>query len=108
MSLRRWKVSRDENEKAIVDYLLATGHSVRRLNEPGVPDLIVGKRGCTHLVEIKKAPGPRGGTSHSKLTAAQVEFGRLWRGERHVASDGADLAKELELCRVRQRRGGKG
>lgn len=107
MSLRRWKVSRDANERGLVEYLLTHGYSVRRLNEPGVPDLLVGKHGCTHLVEVKHEPGPRGGKSRSKLTPAQIEFRDTWRGERHVASDGAELVKELELCRRRQQKGEK-
>jgi hypothetical protein len=55
--------NRDSNERAIVDALVAAGASVTRLNETGVPDLLVGFRGETFLLEVKRE-GARGGRRH--------------------------------------------
>jgi hypothetical protein len=48
--------NRDSNELEIVQALLAAGASVQRLNETGTPDLLVGYRGETFLLEVKR-PG---------------------------------------------------
>jgi hypothetical protein len=63
---------RDDNENAVVEALLAVGATVHRLDETGVPDLLVGFRRQTFLIEVK---GPRG-----KLTGDQVAWHRGWRG----------------------------
>ena len=55
----------------------------------GLPDLLVGHRGRTFLIEVKHAPGPRGGTHRSGnksrggdgvLTADQLAWWSAWRG----------------------------
>ena len=72
---------RDENEAAIVAALEAAGATVTRLNEPGVPDLLVGYLGETYLLEVigeakwkKYRADPRG------LTPEQVRWWHGWRG----------------------------
>ena len=81
---------RDKNEKPIVDVLLAVGASVTRLNEAGVPDLLVGFEAFagfmspyrrTLLLEVKGPLGPKGGTSHRNLTPAQERWWANWKGD---------------------------
>lgn len=72
---------RDSHEWAIVHALEARGCMVKRINEWGVPDLLVvpsdGRmRGRIVLLEVKQPAGPRGGTSAKgqKLNEAQADF----------------------------------
>ena len=53
--------ARDINERDIVEALRVVGAAVQRLNEHGVPDLLVSYRGVLHLLEIKRPLGKRGG-----------------------------------------------
>jgi hypothetical protein len=48
----------------------------------GAPDLAVGFRGQTYLLEIKAPEGPRGGASRNgqKLGELQREWQRTWNG----------------------------
>ena len=80
MSIFRRDAKRDANEEAIADALLAVGASVTRISAKGAPDLLVGFRGETTLMEVKRAPGPKGGTSRGKLTNDQIEWRGAWRG----------------------------
>lgn len=52
---------RDGNEPEIVAALRAAGASVSALNGDGIPDLLVGYRGETFLLEVKLPVGARGG-----------------------------------------------
>ena len=61
--------SRDANELEIVRALEKIGATVQRLD---VFDLLVGYRGKSHLIECK--------TSSGKLTGAQVDFIKHWKG----------------------------
>lgn len=80
--------ARDANEREIVTALRAAGASVTRLDDPGVPDLLVGWQGRTLLLEVKRHLGPRGGKSQRReaeggrgdLTRAQVVWFDAWRG----------------------------
>ena len=86
MSLWRRAARKDENHQEIVQALRALGASVVSLSAPGVPDLLVGwiARDGTRrmeLLEIKRPKGKRGGGG-GKLTLAQSEFVRTWRGHR--------------------------
>ena len=91
---------RDANEKLIVDALVAYGCSVTRLNEHGVPDLLVGLRGKTWLIEVKMPLGARGGLPERReheggkgdMTAAQVKWWAAWKGEPAVVVRNADEA----------------
>lgn len=84
---------RDENEKPIVDALRAIGATVDRLNDFGVPDLLVGYRGRTILLEVKNPekttkaksakskPGAGPAENHKgQLTPRQVEWWGQWIG----------------------------
>ena len=79
---------RDANEAAIVEALRAIGCSVHIVDQgDGLPDLLVGFRGETLLVEAKnpndKAGAPPGGERHKgrgRRTAAQVKFREGWKG----------------------------
>jgi Holliday junction resolvase len=76
---------RDDNEPEIVEAFEALGCSVTRLDGKGVPDLLVGMRGRTWLVEVKCPLGPRGGlptrNATGGLTEDQVDWWKAWRGE---------------------------
>lgn len=77
--------NRDANELEIVKALVAVGASVTRLNETGVPDLLVGFRGRTFLLEVKRE-GVRGGRRHyggldeRGLAKTQQDWWERWRG----------------------------
>lgn len=63
---------RDENEDEIVRALKRVGASVELISAPGVPDLLVGFRDGTFLIEVKGEKG--------RLTDAQKRFRERWRG----------------------------
>lgn len=67
----------DANQAAIVAALRAAGRTVEILADVGrgVPDLLVGLRGATFLLEVKMLG--------ERLTPDQMEWHRRWRG--HVA-----------------------
>ena len=72
----------DRNQSEIVAALRAVGATVQPLHSvgQGCPDLAVGYRGVTYLIEIKdgaKPPSKRG------LTDPQIEWHGGWKG--HVA-----------------------
>jgi hypothetical protein len=69
----RRAAKRDESEPGIIQAFLAGGASVRPYSGTGAPDLVVGYRGMTHLVENK--------TGRGKLTEAQEAWQRGWTGE---------------------------
>ena len=69
----RKAAKRDKNEKAIVTALEAVGATVARLNDPNVPDLLVGFRGDNFLIEVKYQYG--------KLTSGQFGWHENWRGK---------------------------
>jgi hypothetical protein len=79
---------RDENEPDIVEAFEKLGCSVTRLDGQGVPDLLVGYRGRTLLVEVKCPFGPRGGlptrNASDGLTEHQVDWWTSWNGESAV------------------------
>lgn len=73
---------RDPNEAQIVSGLRALGCSVQQLNARDCPDLIVGHRGVTHIMEIKRPHGVRGGSSQKgqRLSEGQELWRDRWRG----------------------------
>jgi hypothetical protein len=81
--------SRDSNEKPIVEALRSCGASVTLLGDSGVPDLLVGFRGRTLLLEVKLPLGAKGGKSQRReceggrgdMTKAQVAWWDSWKGE---------------------------
>jgi len=72
----------DENQKAIAQALRQSGASVAECHAVGAgfPDLCVGWKGQTFLIEIKNPDKPK---SKRQLTDAQVRWHNQWRG--HVA-----------------------
>lgn len=74
----------DANHRAIVKALEAVGATVQPLTAAGggCPDLLVGYRGCTYLLEVKSPPGPRGGKSADgqHLNAMQRQWVARWTG----------------------------
>lgn len=74
MPLPRHQAKRDANEAEIIEALTAVGASVVQLSQRGVPDLLVGYRGATYLLEVKTKTGD--------YTEDQVKFNETWRGQR--------------------------
>lgn len=90
--------SRDKNEPAIVEALKAVGASVTSLtpsgkkDDRGVPDLLVGYRWRTFLLEVKNPTSASGKTmggasrpvngGDGTLTEGQIEWWKAWYGER--------------------------
>lgn len=80
---------RDANEPEIVKALEAAGATVTRLNEAGVPDLLVGYKGKTSLLEVKRPVTKTSGKTtggatrpvnggNGILTEAQLKW---WNGD---------------------------
>ena len=71
--------TRDANQEEIIDALEKVGASV--IDAAGVgrgfPDLVVGFRGITYLIEIKSDSG--------QFTIPQCEWFALWNGKADVA-----------------------
>jgi len=87
----------DANQNKIVDALRKAGAVVRIISQgDGIPDLLVGYRGYTILMEVKdgdKVPSAR------KLTEAEQKFFDDWRGGMLVIVNSVDEALEtLKRC----------
>ena len=68
----------DENQSDIVAALRAIGATVRVISQgDGIPDLLVGFRGQTFLLEVKDGNKP---PSKRVLTPAEQKFFDEWRG----------------------------
>jgi hypothetical protein len=68
----------DDNQNDVVKALRAIGATVRIVTQGGgLPDLLVGYRGHTILMEIKDGKKP---PSARKLTEAEQKFFDEWRG----------------------------
>lgn len=70
----------DDNQAEIVAALRKIGASVQPLHAvgQGCPDLLVGWRGITSLLEVKDGKKP---PSARKLTEDQVKWHAEWRGQ---------------------------
>lgn len=70
----------DANQSAIIAALRKVGATVQPLHAvgQGCPDLLVGYRTVNWLFEVKDGKKP---PSDRKLTKAQVDFHRDWRGQ---------------------------
>jgi len=77
---------RDTNEPEIVAALVKAGASVTRINGTGVPDLLVGFRGQTFLLEVKMPAGDRSGKKRgaAQLNAEQLAWWETWLGRAPV------------------------
>lgn len=69
----------DANQEQIVEALRIVGATVQTLAAvgKGVPDLLVGHRGKTILIEVKDGRKP---PSERRLTEDQVKWHGAWRG----------------------------
>lgn len=80
----------DDNQSQIVDALRAIGATVRVVTQGGgLPDLLVGFRGHTILMEVKDGKKP---PSHRALTPAEQKFFDEWRGGLVVVVNSIDEA----------------
>jgi len=87
----------DANQNQIVDAMRKVGAVVRIISQgDGIPDLLVGYKGFTILMEVKdgdKVPSAR------KLTEAEQKFFEDWRGGLLVVVNSVEEALEiLENC----------
>jgi len=90
--MRRGRI--DDNQQAIVNILRTTGATVVLLSGvgKGVPDLLVGFRGVTLLMEIKDGKKP---PSDRKLTTDQQKWHAEWKGGALAIVDSADSALRM-------------
>ena len=80
----------DDNQESIVKALRAIGATVRVVTQGGgLPDLLVGFRGVTVLMEVKDGKKP---PSARKLTEAEQKFFDEWRGGLLVVVESIDDA----------------
>ena len=79
----------DENQKTIVHTFIALGASVLNLSTVGrgCPDLLIGYRGKSVLVEVKAPKGT--------FTDPQIKFMQEWRGGAVSRIDSVDAAIRL-------------
>lgn len=85
----------DANQAQIVSALRAAGATVQSLAEVGngVPDLLVGSRGQTYLLECKDGNKP---PSARELTRDQIEWHVNWTGGPCLVVNSAEEA----LCAI--------
>lgn len=79
----------DANQPAIVAALRAIGATVQPLHSvgSGCPDIVVGFRGCTFLLEIKDGAKP---PSARRLTPDQEDWHGGWNGQVAVVMNEAE------------------
>ena len=80
----------DENQKQIAHTFIALGATVLNLSTVGrgCPDLLIGYRGKSVLVEIKR-------DSKATFTEPQIKFMQEWRGGAVSRIDSVDAAIRL-------------
>ena len=88
---------RDDGENDIVDALRKAGAVVRVVTQgDGLPDLLVGYRGFTILMEVKDGTKP---PSARRLTEAEEKFFMEWTGGLLVVVNSVEEALEvLKKC----------
>ena len=84
----------DANQEAVVSALRAAGASVQSLAAvgKGVPDLLVGYKGKTLLMEIKDGRKP---PSAQRLTEDQLTWHGAWKGGSLAVVDGPESALRM-------------
>lgn len=70
---------RDKAEPAIIEALEAVGATVEQISKKGVPDLLVGFRGVTYLLEVK-TPGACKTGNNARANKGQADWIGAWRG----------------------------
>ena len=98
----RYPKKRDLNEREIINALRKLGAVVTQLDDGGVPDLLVGYQGQTHLLEVK-LPSKKDGTAHKRaegeLTPAQATWWQSWAGRPAViVRSVADAIAAVTAC----------
>lgn len=85
----------DRNQTDIVKLFKAAGYSVQSLAQlgNGVPDLLLGRNGVNHLVEIKDGEKP---ASRQQLTADQSEWTWRWKGKVRLITSKEDAIEMIE------------
>jgi hypothetical protein len=80
----------DENQKQLVHTFIALGATVLNLSTVGrgCPDLLIGYRGKSVLVEIKR-------NAKASYTEPQIKFMQEWRGGAVSRIDSVDAAIRL-------------
>ena len=96
--MRRRAAKVDDNQPQIVAAFRSLGCSVTPTHAAGAgfPDLCVGDRGRTYLVEVKDGSLV---PSRRKLTPAQVEWHAAWRGHVTIVETVQDVMKEVKQWR---------
>jgi len=96
--VRKAKV--DDNQREVVRVLRDAGASILHLHRVGggCPDLAVGFRGATYLLEIKDGCKP---PSAQKLTPAQTDWFRDWRGHAVIVNSPEAALAAIGLIEVR-------
>jgi hypothetical protein len=95
------KASRvDDNQVEVARALRDAGATVMHLHRVGggCPDLCVGYRGITYLVEVKDGSKP---PSAQKLTPAQEDWHRDWRGHACVVNSPEAALAAIGAIQVR-------
>ena len=88
--MAHYKKRVDENQKSIVHTFIAMGASVLNLSTVGrgCPDLLIGYKGNTVLVEVKR-------NEKATFTEPQIKFMQEWRGGAVSRIDSVDAAIRL-------------
>lgn len=81
----RYALRKDANQADVVEALRAIGASVKPLHQP--LDLLVGYRGKTYLIEVKR-PDKKGW--RSEKTKEQINFIATWRGQYAIVYTAAE------------------
>ncbi len=92
----RFRPRLDANQQAIVKELLRLGCSVQSLASVGggAPDLLVGYRGVSYLIELKDGDKP---PSARKLTPKEADWHAKWKGQVAIAENINDVVKAIGL-----------
>lgn len=93
----RRKARTDDNQTAVADELRARGLSVDTRCAKiggGFPDMVVGWRGLTVLVELKNPDQP---PSKQRLTDDERAWIESWRGAAIVATDAEEIIRWFGL-----------
>ncbi len=79
----------DSNQREIVEALRQIGASVEPIHMVGrgVPDLLVGFRGQTFVLEVKARTG--------RLTADELDWHLRWRGQKAVVRSADEALKAI-------------
>lgn len=88
----------DENQGLIVKALRACGATVRVITQgDGIPDLLVGYRGHTILMEVKDGNKPP--SARQLTTAEQIFFAQWTGGKLFIVNSVEEALDVLKDCR---------